>query len=804
MLPPVILFVMVLLTWSSAVVAAGDAPSLQLQRIDTKVTPVVVDGHLDEAFWHTLTPVENFLVLEPDTLQSGKHPTRFYIAYDDGGIYFGAEMEQPKDTLVGRLTGRDGFTVNRDHLSITLDTSGEGRYGYWFGVSLGDSLMDGTVLPERKYSNDWDGPWRGRSQETDYGWSAEFYIPWSVVSMPHSGDIRKMGIYASRKVAYLDERWGWPSLPPTTQKFMSSLQQVEMQGVAPKQQYNVYPFVAASHDGIEKDQRYRAGLDVFWRPSTNFQLNATVNPDFGNVESDEVIINLTALEVFFPEKRLFFLEGQEVYVTSPRGDTRGRGVGNQGVPYTLLNTRRIGGSPRRPDVGRGVTIPQRELVEPTELLGAVNTTGQIGRLRYGFLAAFEDDVKFHLQDNGTPRNIKQDGNDYGVARLLYEDSENGAYRAIGVMSTAVLNDVRDAKTYGVDGHYLAPSGKFKIDAQYMGSDVQGLQRGHGGFIDTEILLKQGMFYRVGLEGFSKSLEVNDLGFLQRVDMYRFRNSFTRTTANLGFARENQFDLRGFLQKNISESLLTGAGVFLSDRLALNDLSAVTVRLNYIPGVYDDLNSFGNGTFRIDARAEASVLWESDTTRQWFYTLGSGYKGENLGGDSWTADASIGWRPSDRFGVSLAVHYEDRDGWLLHQQNNLMATFAAEQWTPNLSVDYFISARQQLRLSLQFVGIKAKEQDFFLIPGKPGNLDAISKPTGAGFRPSYDFSKAQYSFQLRYRWELAPLSDLFLVYTRQADRGALLSDEGFPEIFQDAWDAPLANVLVLKVRYRLGS
>ncbi len=804
MSPPVILLIIGMLTWLSTTWAASDAPALPLERIDTRVTPMVVDGHLSEPFWRDVTPVENFQVLEPDTLEPGKHPTRVFIAYDDGGIYFGAEMEQPKDTLVGRLTGRDGVTVNRDHLSITVDTSGEGRYGYWFGVSLGDSLMDGTVLPERKYSNDWDGPWRGRSQVTDYGWSAELFIPWSVVSMPHSADLRRMGVYVSRKVAYLDERWGWPSLPPTTQKFMSSLQAIEMRSVAPKQQYNVYPFVAATSDRVEKEERYRAGIDMFWRPSTNFQMNATVNPDFGNVESDEVVINLTALEVFFPEKRLFFLEGQEVYVTSPRGDTRGRGVGNQGVPYTLLNTRRIGGSPRRTVLGRGVTIPQRELAEPTDLLGAVNTTGQIGRLRYGVLAAFEDDTKLHLMDNGSPRNINREGNDYGVARVLYEDGESGAYRALGVMSTAVLNDVRDAKTYGVDGHYLAPSGKFKVDAQYMGSDVEGLQPGHGGFVDTEIQLRQGKFFRFGLEAFNKHLDVNDLGFLQRVDMYRARSSFTWTTANLGFARENQFDVRGFLQNNISESLLTGGGIFLSDRLALNDLSAVTLRLSQLPGLYDDLNSFGNGTFRIDERAEASLLWESDTTRRWFHTLGAGYKGENLGGDSWTMDASIGWRPSDRFGVSLAVHYENRDGWLLHQQGRLMTTFAAEQWTPNLSVDYFISARQQLRLSMQFVGIKAREQNFFQIPDRPGDLDPVDKPTGAGFRPSYDFSKAQYSFQMRYRWELAPLSDLFLVYTRLADRGALLADEGFADILQDAWDAPLANVLVLKIRYRLGS
>lgn len=798
------LLVLLALLVSGIAAASSSAPPLPLHRVSDADGTFEIDGRLKEPFWKTITPVTDFKVLEPDTLQPARHASRLYLGYDLKGLYIGAELEQPRDTLVSRLSGRDLIQLNRDNLSITIDTSGEGLYGNWFGIALGDSLMDGTVLPERKYQNDWDGPWRGRTRKTRTGWTAEMFIPWSAVSMPASGDLRRMGIYVSRKVGYLDERWGWPELPPTRQKFMSDLQTITMEGIAPRQQYNIYPFAAVARDRVDGDTKYRAGVDLFWRPSTNFQMNATLNPDFGNVESDEVVINLTALEVFFPEKRLFFLEGQEVYVTSPRGDTRTRSsVGNQGVPYTLLNTRRIGGKPRRPNVPAAAFIPQRELEAPTELKGAINTTGQSGRLRYGFLAAFEDDVKFHTRQGGTPVNLHQDGNDYGVARVLYENNDSG-YRAAGAMVTSVLNDYRDAITYGLDGHWLSPTGRIKVDGQYMGSDVEGSTRGHGGFVDMELLLRRGMFYRVGVEAFDKHLDVNDLGFLQRVDMYRFRNSFTLTSSGLGFARENQFDVRGFLQKNFSESLLTGAGIFFSDRLSLNNLSFLTSRLSWLPEQYDDLNSFGNGTFRTEERLEASLLWESDTTRRWFYTAGLGFKNENLGGDSLVWDASIGWRPSDRFGVTLAVQYQDRHEWLLHQGGRLMGTFDAEQWMPNLSVDFFLNARQQLRLSMQVVGIKAREQAFYFIPARPGDLVATAKPVGPGFRANYDFSKTQYSLQIRYRWELAPLSDLFVVYTRQADLGALLGSQDFGQVFNDAWDAPLANFLVVKLRYRLGS
>src|SRR4030095_10295925 len=225
-------------------------------------------------------------------------------------------LEQPHATHVKRLSGRDGMTVNCDTVGFTLDTSGDGRYGYWFEVALGDSVSDGTLLPERQYSNNWDGPWRGASHEHDDGWSAEFFIPWSVVAMPHTGSVRHIGLYMSRKVAQLDERWAWPPLPFTQPKFISVLQPLELTGVAPRQQYNVYPSAGISRHGIDNTTTYRLGADLFWRPSTNSQFTATLNPDFGIAESDDIVVNLTATETFFPEKRLFFLEGQEIFVAA--------------------------------------------------------------------------------------------------------------------------------------------------------------------------------------------------------------------------------------------------------------------------------------------------------------------------------------------------------------------------------------------------------------------------------------------------------------------------------------------------------
>ncbi|MFU8817652.1 MAG: DUF5916 domain-containing protein, partial [Pseudomonadales bacterium] len=589
------------IAWADINVDLAPGEVIRLTWVDAG-DAITIDGHLDEAIWQSLPAYDQFVIIEPDTLGGTSHQTLIRLAYDDRGLYVGADMRQPPATLIQRLSGRDQRNINRDSINLTLDTSGEGRYGFWFGINLGDSLMDGTVLPERQFSNEWDGPWRGRSQKTDAGWTAEFFIPWSTLSMPSAGDIRRMGLYMSRKVAYLDERWGWPALPDTVPKFMSALQAIEMSNVSPRQQYNFYPFVAVTDDRVDGEVRYRVGADVFWRPSSNFQLNATLNPDFGNVESDDVVINLSATETFFPEKRLFFLEGQEIFFASPRADTRGAGVGNAGAPYTMVNTRRIGGKPRAPAMPAGVTVPKRELIQPTDLLGAAKVTGQIGGFRYGVLGAFEDDVRFGGLQNGQPIRLEQQGNDYGIARLLYEDNVDGAYRAIGVLSTAVVNDERDAFAHGVDWHYLTADGKIKLDGQAMASDIDGVGKGYGGFVDVEYTIRRGLQQRFGFEYFDETFDINDLGFLQRNDHYRLRSSLIFTQANLGPIRNNQFDLRGFLQKNVSESLLTGGGAFLTNRATFHDFSALTTRLHLYPKQYDDLNSFGNGTYRIDERA----------------------------------------------------------------------------------------------------------------------------------------------------------------------------------------------------------
>jgi hypothetical protein len=767
------------------------------RNIDMKI-----DGRLDEAVWQSLPTIGTFLTVEPDTLVPEKHTTELRMFYTEEGLYVGFRMQQPRDTLVSRLSSRDLRQLNRDAVFITLDSSADGHYGYWFGIALGGSLMDGTILPERRPSSDWDGPWRGETMVTADGWNAEMFLPWSMMTMPTVKDKRHMGVYVSRKVAYLNERWGWPALPETQPKFMSVLDRLQMDGIAPVQQYSVFPYASVTHDNVKDDVLYKAGVDIFWRPSTDFQFTTTLNPDFGTIEADDVIVNLSAIETFFPEKRLFFLEGREIFVAAPRATSE--------TPTTLLNTRRIGSAAYRPVIPGGIVIPRNELTQPVELLGAVKATGENGKFRYGVLAAMEDETRFDGVDLlGQGVSLDQDGRDFGVARAIYEDSTGGGYRAVGWMNTFVNHPQRTAAVYAVDTHWLSRNGKWQWDNQLLVTDIDVDQLGTGaiddsgedvgGYIDGRYSPQRGINHLVAFEYYGKKTNINDLGFFRRNDLIGTRYIFNKRSSNTSLGRDVFFQILVPHEWNTDWQVVR-TGVFTEGFIIRDNLHELRYDLNYFPRRHEDRNSFGNGAFRIEKRMQYALGYSTDTSKRVAALFDWRWEGEELGGHLTSYQAQAVWRPLDRMTSDLTVYYRERNGWLLHQIGRSMATYDAEEWNVRVSTDFFLTAKQHFRASLQWVGIKASEEEYFLIPTDAGHLIPVAnRPINA---PN-NFPISTVNFQLRYRWEIAPMSDLFVVYTKNSNQRGL-PPAAFTNMFNDAFENPISEQLVVKLRYRFGS
>ena len=764
---------------------SGAANPIPLASYDESNLSIRIDGKLDEAPWREIVGVDSFLVVDPDTETTPVYETVVKMFYTDRGLYAAFEMEQPPDTLVRRYSGRDQRWVNRDNVSVTLDTSGQGRYGYWFNLALGGNQSDGTVLPERQFSGDWDGAWSGSTAETERGWNAEIFLPWSQVAMPKESGQRIINAYASRKVAHLDERWAVPSLPFTQPLFMSALQPLSLREVDPRQQWSVFPYLSATRDELEAVTEPRAGADFFWRPSTNFQMTATLNPDFGNVESDDVIVNLGAFETFFPEKRLFFQEGTEVFDATPRA-TRGDRV-------TALHTRRIGGRGRAPMVPDGVTVPARELGQPIELQGAVKVVGQAGDVRYGILGAVEDDAKFDVGQI----NYYQDGSDYGIARFLYENTgDDNSYRALGTISTLATHPDQDASVHGLDYHYLSGRGRIKIDGQFLYSDKDEVGQGGGGFVDLRYTQRQGLNVGLGISHFDEHLDLNDLGFLRRNDVTRYNASVRYSRSNLDSVRKASLDTWTDYAVN-GDGRRTASGLGTRLDLDLKNRDSLRLGLNYSGRRFYDRASRGNGTFSVEPSSSMSARYRSDSAKRLSYHVELGRSDEALDGVAQSGRIGVNWRPVDEISLGANARYRKRDAWLLWQGDRDFTTFETEEWRPSLDLDYFLSAKQQLRLSAQWVAIKALEQDNYIVPSRVGDLIEVAPDT-----ESDDFAISRLNVQLRYRWELAPLSELFVVYTLNGESDRRLM--AFDDLVQEAYDNPIGEQLVVKLRYRLGS
>ncbi len=771
---------------------AGRDTVIPIMRLNESMVDITLDGRIDEAIWQQIPPISGMGIVEPETLAEAPYNTEIRLFYTDRGLYIAVDMEQPAETLVRRITGRDNRNVNRDRISITLDSSGEGQYGYWMSLALGDNQLDGTILPERQYSSEWDGAWYGATAQTDTGWSAEFLIPWGQLSMPSREGRRHIGFYAERIVAHMNQNWAWPAIAKSDPIFLSNFPLLQMEGVDPRQQWSLFPYVSTTYDEVASDVETRTGVDVFWRPSSNFQLTATLNPDFGSAQSDNVVVNLTASETFFPENRLFFQEGQEVFNATPRA------TGASGKRFSLINTRRIGGRPPRPDLPPGQGLDARQRIENADLMGALKATGQSGNIRYGVLGAMEDDTDYRV---GGQR-VTADGRDFAAVRVLYEDSHNATYRGLGYLGTRVNHPDVDARAHAVDFHYLTTSGRWNIDGQLVTSDNQDVGTGYGAYADVVYRPRQGFRHTVNLTYLDDSIDVNAFGFQERNNVWEIWYRFEWIKTDLDLVRDIRVNPFIRYEENLDGDRTNNALPVVSTTVTLNNLDRINAGIQYFPKRYDDLNSFGNGTFAVAERTNYNISYTTNTARRVSVEVGYNASGEFAGGRSHRYNTGVTWRPVDNFNVAAEVSYEDRDGWLLHQRGQEFTAFDSTQWRTDLRTEYYLTANQQFTAALQWVGIRAIEDRFYHLPAdaptRNRDLIQVEKPN---VTPD-DFALSQLNFQLRYRWQIAPLSDLFIVYTKNDNRRRELLD--FNDQFSDSWRDPLVSQLVVQLRYRFGT
>ena len=401
---------------------AQGAPIKSARAARLAGAPPRIDGVLDDAAWAQAPVIADFVQKIPTEGAEPSVPTEVRILYDDHGLYVGARLRRPDPNAIRTsITRRDGDS-DAEVFTISLDPYLDRRTAYSFSVSSGGVRGDAYHSQDSEDSGreaQYDPVWDAHARVDAEGWTAEMHIPFSQIRFNAAAE-QTWGLELTRTIPDRNERLQWVLIPVAAAGFSSHFGYLEgIAGIPRARRLELLPYVAgdltfranvAPRNPFDDKVGGRAGGDLKYGLGPNLTLDATINPDFGQVEADPAVVNLTAFETIFEERRPFFIEGNELLT--------GRGQSFIGRP-SWFYSRRVGAAPRGFASGDFVDSPTN-----TTIATAAKVTGRLASgLSIGALAAVtprEYARTFDTTSAFTDRVAVEPPSSYGVLRLQQE------------------------------------------------------------------------------------------------------------------------------------------------------------------------------------------------------------------------------------------------------------------------------------------------------------------------------------------------------------------------------------------------
>ncbi len=723
---------------------------------------IEVDGRIDPAEWASAQHITDFRMTQPLSRGPAVQPTEAWILATEEGLAVAWHNTQPASVPRTRQRSQRDAGAPVDRVNLFVDFDGDGRTGYNFMVTLSGSISDEVIANENRFNSDWDGKWQQAVAEDDEGWTVEILIPWNIAPMSEAkGGKRTLGIGLDRVIGGTNERMGWPAVSFTEPRFLSALSKVEIAAYS-QSLLAVTPYAVAVYDNVGGDTDFDVGGDVFWKPNGQIQLTGTLNPDFGQVESDNIVVNFGAIETFFSDKRPFFTENQAFFDVP---------FGSLNQSNRLLYTRRV-----------GATTDDRS--GSGDVLAALKVNGSFSGINYGVFAATEgDDV----------------GRDFYAARATRESEVHD----FGVMATYVNRPFfdRTASVAGFD-HRYTPNPQLNVRTSVVGSsiDMAGTRvRDIGAQLQADYDMGNDWRHQLYAVHLGDQLQLNDFGFLERNNYnyvrYQLAHRLTAFDAASPYrsqdwryaasARYNDQGLKIAYAASISRAaeLVDGGNAFF-------DVAVFT------PG-HDDLILRGNGPGMVRVPEKVFAFYERFRPRKGAWQLYGNVRvaADGLDGiesPALSAYGQVDYFFNDDLSVFGGVFARYNPDWLLWRGGNLLGTFRDRTLQLDAGLNWIISSKQELRIKLQALGLDAVNERAWRVAA-----DGTPVPSTEVID---DFSLRNLGFQIRYRYELAPLSNLFVVY----GRGGSAFDEfatGAQQQFVDAFSLRDDEQLLVKLSYR---
>lgn len=838
------------------------------------VTAPKIDGKIDNDEWADAKWEGNFTEFKPDNASAPDQETEFAVQYDNNFLYIAIKaFDKEPEKISRKLSRRDN--VDGDIVGVYIDSYHDKNNSFFFYLSAGGVQSDGIFNGNEDYT--WDAVWESHTSYDNKGWYAEMKIPLSQLRFAKE-DIQKWGFEVSRILYRKQEVDLWQPIKrdvPSLVAVMGTLEGLE--GIKPKKQIEIMPYIVAQHETYEKEDgnpfrpgvgnSMNAGVDGKIGITNNMILDFTINPDFGQVESDPSEVNLTAYETYFSEKRPFFIEGRSI---TSMGVKPGN---NMSDAENLFYSRRIGRAPRANL--DDYTYAYSKVPTATRILGAFKLTGKTkDGLSLGVVESVTNQEFAQISDNGDISKVKVEPyTNFLVGRIRKEYNKGGSY--IGAMATAVNRSLdepqllylnKSAYTGGVDFSHSWKDRKYYFNARlmtsYVGGDTLAMQRmqnsparyyqrsdakyvkydpkrtsltGYDGMVQFGKQGNGNWMYTFFVNFISPGFETNDAGYLRKADeifqvyWLGYRNYkkwwvVKQTSVNL-----NQYSFFDFGLRNNSY------GGNINTSVTFDNLWNSGFSINR------DSREFSNTILRggpsmITPGNTSYGLWINTNSSKKLSASLQFYKsfGELNSNRYSEINFSLDWNPINALSISFSPSYSimrsDLQYVTTQSYNNANDYVFGEISQKTLILPVRINFGITPTMTLQYYGQP------FISAGKYSRFKRITNPIAKNYTDrfevfdshqlqlqddtysvdrntdgiaDYTFDKPDYNAyfflsNLVYRWEYKPGSTVFLVWSQGRNNYTNKGVFSADNNLKDVFNIYPNNVFLIKWSYRFGT
>jgi hypothetical protein len=664
---------------------------------------IVLDGELRDAAWTQAEPFSQFIQRDPNEGAPPTQRSEVRVLFSDEALYVGARLwDTAPDSIVARLARRDA-QVTSDRFYVYLDPYHDKQTGFYFGVSAAGTQYDGTLKNDDWDDDTWDGIWDAKVHRDAEGWTVEIRIPYSQLRFSDA-DRQVWGINFDREIARNNEKAFLAYTPKGSSGFVSRFAELSgLDHLRPPKRLEFSPYITskaeflqhAPGDPFNRGSRIRgsAGLDAKLGLGSNLTLDATVNPDFGQVEVDPAVVNLTDVETFYPEKRPFFIEGADIFEYGFGGANNFWGFNWPGPDF--FYSRRIG----RPPQGGVPDAQYVDLPQGTTILGAAKLSGKLGHdLSIGTLSALTDREHARLQlPTGRASAEIEPLTSYNVLRARRDFGQGR--QSLGLIATGTFRDLEDpalrdqlssdALSLGIDGWTFLDASRMWVLTGWAGASrvsgtrarISALQQNAVHYyqrpdapevgLDSAATSLSGYAGRLSLNKqrgdwlvnaafgiISPGFETNDLGFLSRTDVINSHAVVSRRWSKpsrlFRFARINT----GAFRVYDYAGLRTGEGYILSGGADFLNYHGAQVFLSYNPDRFNGRRTRGGPAMLSPGGWGGELSYNTDDRKT---VIGEVSLSRNSYGRSddntWSGSIGLTWKPAAAVSVKFGPEYE---------------------------------------------------------------------------------------------------------------------------------------------------